>query len=970
MKKFTKILALMLSTIFIFSSIPAFTYAEINNDILENSLSSNKVITSTENGSKDEITESNEESNLSLMKSSYLYEINYEQTKINYKKVSVEIPNLKRILDLNKADSVVIKGSMNYNGNTVQNFSKKVSLSNIKDNSFTIDFPTYGKFSVQAIFYKDNKIVNTNSSSIVGVVADEYNLAALNATFPVVQFTLSLWDMKENTNNEPIPTFVALTRSEAYNWSNLPKNIYEVPFLTDRSVSFQNKINMMSQYVKDLYELNPDSKFNLYTVDYTIKTFLTVIVQNNIPSSQYSLKVLSDGTASYADFNKIFNVSNPQKVYDSMAKEWSYVKEQYSKGNQIDLSKLQYAYHGKSHSLLRYYAYVIVNEESKNDTQWWLARVNDTFNIIDTNFLNQAKNCPAIKITNISTMLTNLQSKGDNVLTEFKSLYHFSDTMFSEATKKNKKVMMILGTRVTGESNFSDYAKFLKTYYGDDYIYYYKGHPATPTNLYESKQQELKELGITDVESSIAAELILFFYPDIYMSGYGSTTFMSASKNTACGLFGQNKKTTISESYSNLLDFFISPLTDYSSDIGKLAKKGNTNYLVEFQDENKYDIAIWDATEYSITYYKLKNNKYVYVSKTVTTAPNVTADSGRNQITLKWNKIDNATKYRIYSYDSKTKKYTKITDTNNTNYTINNLKDGTEYTYLVRSYDGTSWSHYTTSNNVTAITFCAAPNVTANGNNKSINLSWKAVKGAIKYSVYSFDNENGKYTKIADTTNLNYTISNLENGTSYTFLVKANNGYYYNHYTRSKNNITCATLCAAPKTTVNDGQNQITVSWSKVTGATKYRVYSYDSKTKKYIKLADTTNTTYTIKKLSNGTDYTYLVRAYNGNSWSSYTLDNTVTCRTYCSSPKVTTKSNHKSITLSWKPVKGATKYGIYKYNKATKKYTYITSIRNTKYTINGLSKGKSYTYLVRAYNGISYNPFNIKNTVSSISK
>ena len=52
MKKFTKILALMLSTIFIFSSIPAFTYAEINNDILENSLSSNKVITSTENGFK------------------------------------------------------------------------------------------------------------------------------------------------------------------------------------------------------------------------------------------------------------------------------------------------------------------------------------------------------------------------------------------------------------------------------------------------------------------------------------------------------------------------------------------------------------------------------------------------------------------------------------------------------------------------------------------------------------------------------------------------------------------------------------------------------------------------------------------------------------------------------------------------------------------------------------------------------
>ena len=51
------------------------------------------------------------------------------------------------------------------------------------------------------------------------------------------------------------------------------------------------------------------------------------------------------------------------------------------------------------------------------------------------------------------------------------------------------------------------------------------------------------------------------------MSGYSSTTFMSASADTACGLFGRTRASASSESYSSLLDFYISPLTDYSSEL-------------------------------------------------------------------------------------------------------------------------------------------------------------------------------------------------------------------------------------------------------------------------------------------------------------------------------------------------------------------------------------------------------------------
>ena len=37
-------------------------------------------------------------------------------------------------------------------------------------------------------------------------------------------------------------------------------------------------------------------------------------------------------------------------------------------------------------------------------------------------------------------------------------------------------------------------------------------------------QAQLDKLGIRDVESSIAAELILFFYPDVYVSGMSNST--------------------------------------------------------------------------------------------------------------------------------------------------------------------------------------------------------------------------------------------------------------------------------------------------------------------------------------------------------------------------------------------------------------------------------------------------------------
>lgn len=59
--------------------------------------------------------------------------------------------------------------------------------------------------------------------------------------------------------------------------------------------------------------------------------------------------------------------------------------------------------------------------------------------------------------------------------------------------------------------------------------------------------------------------------------------------------------------------------------------------------------------------------------------------------------------------------------------------------------------------------------------------------------------------------------------------------------------------------------NEVTLSWKAAVNATGYRVYQYDEKTEKYVKLASVKNKTeYTVKNLEAGKTYTFAVESYN----------------------------------------------------------------------------------------------------------
>ena len=144
----------------------------------------------------------------------------------------------------------------------------------------------------------------------------------------------------------------------------------------------------------------------------------------------------------------------------------------------------------------------------------------------------------------------------------------------------------------------------------------------------------------------------------------------------------------------------------------------------------------------------------------------------------------------------------------------------------------------------------------------------------------------------------------------------------------------------------------IKLTWKKVTGATGYRVYQYNSSTGKYKTLKTLTGTSYTVKNLKAGTTYKFAVKAYtmaDGETlWAA--SSKTLTTATKPATPTVKATAGSGKATLSWSKVTGATGYVVYMMDEFGD-YVKVGSTKKTSYTVTDLDYGKTYNFRVKAY-------------------
>ena len=159
------------------------------------------------------------------------------------------------------------------------------------------------------------------------------------------------------------------------------------------------------------------------------------------------------------------------------------------------------------------------------------------------------------------------------------------------------------------------------------------------------------------------------------------------------------------------------------------------------------------------------------------------------------------------------------------------------------------------------------------------------------------------------------------------------------------------TSLATPKISKAESINGgVKISWGKVNGAEKYRIYYKGSKG--WTRMVDTTSTSYIDKDVSSGKTYTYTVRCINSSA-TKFTSGYNGKGKSikYIAAPEISKlESVNGGVKISWNKSNGAEKYRIY--YKGSKGWTRMVDTTSTSYIDKDVSSGKNYTYTVRCIN------------------
>lgn len=334
----------------------------------------------------------------------------------------------------------------------------------------------------------------------------------------------------------------------------------------------------------------------------------------------------------------------------------------------------------------------------------------------------------------------------------------------------------------------------------------------------------------------------------------------------------------------------------------------------------------------------------------------ITTESGRPKIS--WNAVNGADKYWIYrSVDGETFDYYARTD--KPSFTDGSTSIGTTYYYAVKAVAVLDGRDVPSGRSTAQSIQCrpAAPSVSIYRASGKPQLKWNAVSGAAKYWVYrSTDGVNFKYYD--STTKTSYTNTGALLGTKYHYRVKAVavvNGK--DVASADSGTKSLFTTPAAPGVSIYRVNGKPQLKWSAVTGAAKYWIYrSTDGVNFKYYD--STTGTSYTNCIAASGTEYYYKVKAaavVNGKDVAS-DFSNTKSLFTTPAAPSVSITTSKGKPKLTWKAVKGADNYYIYRSTDG-KNFKYYNETDEAGYTNYSTNIGTTYYYKVRAVKTIDGN-------------
>lgn len=212
---------------------------------------------------------------------------------------------------------------------------------------------------------------------------------------------------------------------------------------------------------------------------------------------------------------------------------------------------------------------------------------------------------------------------------------------------------------------------------------------------------------------------------------------------------------------------------------GNYVLRPGIDYKITFKTNGK-NVGTQEVIITGINNYDSRTNGMYFINPSIPTQLKVTKSTA-SSVSLSWKQVSSADGYRIYRYDTKTKRYTHIqtiTNRKTTQTTITGLKDNTTTKYVISSYKNVSGATYESaySQAISATTKMKTPAISLKTKSKSVTIAWKKISGAAGYEVVMSTKKTSGFKSIATVkgnAKISYTKSKLTKNKTYYFKVRA-----------------------------------------------------------------------------------------------------------------------------------------------------------------------------------------------------
>lgn len=345
----------------------------------------------------------------------------------------------------------------------------------------------------------------------------------------------------------------------------------------------------------------------------------------------------------------------------------------------------------------------------------------------------------------------------------------------------------------------------------------------------------------------------------------------------------------------------------------------------------------------------------------------VTVTGGDGQVTITWESVPGAARYDLYwstSPDVSKASFTEKISNVISPFTHGGRTNGTNYYYILTSVNNCGESSASSRVSIMAGQIPPVPaGVSVLAGDGQVAISWNAIAGAT-YNLYwgtvsGINKTTG--TKIPNVITSPYTHTGLVNGTTYYYVVTAQNALGESSESSQVSATPGRPPSAPTGVSATAGNAQVILNWQIVSGATRYDIYwatspqvSKNFYTEKIPNVSLTGTFIHTGR--TNGTTYYYVVTASNSYGESGESTAVSATPGQPPPAPTgVSATGGDRQVILTWGSVSGTTSYNLYwgtapGVTKATG--TKISGIISPSYTHVGRTNGSTYYYVVTAVN------------------